>query len=63
MAGCFRSETQIETLLDHDVYEEDADHDLVEEKGLMDYDVNYVVKYDEFEEDMDYWVYEEGLFY
>ena len=41
------------------MYEEDADHDLVEEKGLMD----YVVKYDEFEEDMDYWVYEEGLFY
>ena len=54
MGGCFRSETQTETLLDHNVYEEDVDHDVVEEKGLMDYDVNYVVKYDEFEEDMDY---------
>ena len=45
------------------MYEEDVDHDVVEEKGLIDYDVNYVVKYGEFEEDMDYWVYEEGLFY
>jgi len=46
MGGCLRPETQTETLLDHDV---------VEEEGLMNYDVqDYGVDYDEFEEDMDY---------
>jgi len=53
MGGCLRPETQTEMLLDHDVYEEDVDHDVVEEQGLMNYDVENLVEYN-VENDVDY---------